>query len=207
MHIRGYAAAWLKTLPSQSCLRIRKVRFPSLPTIHTAIAGCRVFDRLSAVSSTAVNRGGRLISPSRMGAICSRRRRIESGTQTSAPDAEASRVRLRRKDSIPREKFVTAIRRVINLLRLRRKWAAYGRILQQYPRSDLWTGLERRRGVLYRLQPAWVHKEPWRAAGHHRQSRMTEARTASSTRRRRNPIPKPQSDPRTANARNWQGRG
>ena len=59
-----------------------------------------------------------------------------------------------------RRRFVTAVRRVINLLRLRRRWAAYGRILQQYPRSDLWIGLERRRGRLVR-----AHSAPIRPTG------------------------------------------
>ena len=43
-----------------------------------------------------------------------------------------------------KQRFVTAVRRAMNLLRLRPRWAAYGRILQQQPRCDLWVGLERR---------------------------------------------------------------
>ena len=57
-----------------------------------------------------------------------------------------------------RLKFVTAARRIIHLLKLRRKWAAYGRILQQLPRAYLWDGLERRGGVLVRHRPAADNK-------------------------------------------------
>ena len=56
-----------------------------------------------------------------------------------------------------KQRFITAVRRVINLLRLRRRWAAYGRILQQQPRCDLWVGLERRSGRLVRVYPAPVN--------------------------------------------------
>ena len=46
--------------------------------------------------------------------------------------------------------FKAAVRRVVQLLKLRRKWAAYGRILQQKPRALLWEGLSRRNGALVR---------------------------------------------------------
>ena len=52
--------------------------------------------------------------------------------------------------------FVNAVRRVIHLLKLRRRWSAYGRILQQYPRKDLWTGLRRENGRLVRTFPASI---------------------------------------------------
>ena len=47
-------------------------------------------------------------------------------------------------------RFKVAVRRVIHLLALRRRWAAYGRILQSQPRRHLWDGLTRKKGVLHR---------------------------------------------------------
>ena len=171
---------------------------PSSPTRHTAIHCCRVFDRLSAVAPD--NRC--------MGSICSRRNRIEIGTQTAAlrgefavSNGESPSEQLRRRYSLPRQRFIAAVRRVINLLRLRRKWAAYGRVLQQQPRADLWTGLTRRSGILYRLHAA--HTPPWQVVGHHRQSRTV--RTAAP------PDPQPQrrnraSIPRTTSVQSWYGK-
>jgi len=49
-------------------------------------------------------------------------------------------------------RFRCAVRRVIRLLALRRKWAAYGRVLQAAPRCHLFDGLERRKGVLRRVR-------------------------------------------------------
>ena len=142
-----------------------------------------------------------------MGSICSRRHRIEIGTQTAAlrgefavSNGESPSEQLRRRYSVPRQRFITAIRRVINLLRLRRKWAAYGRILQQQPRADLWTGLSRRSGILYRLHAA--HTPPWRVVGHHRRSRAVQTAALPDLHpQRRNRA----SIPRTTNARNWHG--
>jgi hypothetical protein len=55
--------------------------------------------------------------------------------------------------STARARFITAARRIINLLRLRRLWAAYGRVLKQKPRTLLFEGLERRKGKLIRKFP------------------------------------------------------
>ena len=49
-------------------------------------------------------------------------------------------------------RFRSAVRRVIRLLALRKKWAAYGRVLQESPRCKLWEGLERRKGELRRVK-------------------------------------------------------
>ena len=49
-------------------------------------------------------------------------------------------------------RFRSAVRRVIRLLALRKKWAAYGRVLQETPRCKLWEGLERRKGELRRVK-------------------------------------------------------
>jgi len=51
------------------------------------------------------------------------------------------------------QRFVTAVRRIVNLLRLRRLWAAYGRVLKQKPRTLLFEGLERKKGKLIRKFP------------------------------------------------------
>ena len=78
-------------------------------------------------------------------ALCKRRstdKGVQFGSSTVSARAKA------------RITFVTAVRRVIHLLRLRRKWAAYGRVLQLYPRKDLWKGLSRNHGQLTRLFPA-----------------------------------------------------
>ena len=50
------------------------------------------------------------------------------------------------------QRFRSAVRRVIRLLALRKKWAAYGKVLQEPPRCKLWEGLERRKGVLKRVK-------------------------------------------------------
>ena len=57
-------------------------------------------------------------------------------------------------NSIARTRFQTAVRRVVQLLKLRKQWAAFGRVLQQKPRTFLWEGLERRKGKLIRKSPA-----------------------------------------------------
>ena len=49
-------------------------------------------------------------------------------------------------------RFRSAVRRVIRLLALRKKWAAYGKVLQETPRCKLWEGLERRKGELRRVK-------------------------------------------------------
>ena len=89
-----------------------------------------------------------------MGNLLCNRRKTDRATQfgCSSPSTRAK----------ARQTFVTAVRRVIHLLKLRRRWAAYGRILQESPRKDLWTGLERRSGVLVRIRKA--HVGPVRAA-------------------------------------------
>ena len=46
------------------------------------------------------------------------------------------------------------VRRVSRLLRLRRRWSALGRFLQQPRVQDLVLGLERRQGQLRRVQAA-----------------------------------------------------
>ena len=53
-----------------------------------------------------------------------------------------------------RRRFKVAVRRVVHWLLLRRRWAAVGRLLQEEPRADLWVGLHRRAGRLYRREPA-----------------------------------------------------
>ena len=86
-------------------------------------------------------------------------------------------------------RFKTAVRRVIHLLRLRRRWSAYGKILQQLPRKDLWEGLERRGGVLFRIRPARVDPPRWMApqGGHLRHPQMQASRPAHARSRRRMP--------------------
>ena len=79
--------------------------------------------------------------------LCNKRR-TDRGTQFGSAPVHAR--------AKARTTFVTAVRRVIHLLRLRRKWAAYGKILQQSPRKDLWTGLVRKSGQLTRVQKAPV---------------------------------------------------
>ena len=83
-----------------------------------------------------------------MGHACSRR--------ASNPATLTERIIAQRRQAA-KQTFITAVRRVIHLLRLRRKWAAYGRILQEAPRCFLWSGLERRAGKLVRLRPASDH--------------------------------------------------
>ncbi len=83
----------------------------------------------------------------RMGTTCSRRAPIT--TSRGAVERYPAERR-----SVAKARFVTAVRRVINLLRLRRKWAAYGRVLQETPRCYLWSGLERRAGKLVRIHQA-----------------------------------------------------
>ena len=78
--------------------------------------------------------------------LCNKRR-TDRGTQFGSAPVHAR--------AKARNTFVTAVRRVIHLLRLRRKWAAYGKLLQLNPRKDLWTGLVRKSGQLVR-----VHKAP-----------------------------------------------
>ncbi len=82
-----------------------------------------------------------------MGTTCSRRAPIT--TSRGAVERYPAERR-----SVAKARFVTAVRRVINLLRLRRKWAAYGRVLQETPRCYLWSGLERRAGRLVRIHQA-----------------------------------------------------
>ena len=50
-----------------------------------------------------------------------------------------------------RVRWRAAVRTIARLLRLRQRWAALGRLLQAVP-SNLWSGLERRDGVLVRVQ-------------------------------------------------------
>jgi len=70
----------------------------------------------------------------------------------------ARRQRLQDNDIPPKksrpalDKFKGAVRRVISLLQLRKKWAAYGKVLQETPRKFLWEGLERKKGVLKRVK-------------------------------------------------------
>ena len=82
------------------------------------------------------------------GNAAAQRRRIAAQVQRQVTAAVAARRRL------ALLRFKTAVRRIIHLLLLRKRWAAYGRILQQLPRRDLWTGLERRGGRLVRIRPA-----------------------------------------------------
>lgn len=93
-----------------------------------------------------------LLSPIRiirwMGNTLCSRRKVDRSTQFGL-SVSSSRAKAR-------DTFVTAVRRVIHLLKLRRRWAAYGRILQESPRKDLWTGLERRAGILTRIRKAPV---------------------------------------------------
>ena len=49
-------------------------------------------------------------------------------------------------------RFRSAVRRVIRLLVLRKKWAAYAKVLQETPRCKLWEGHERRKGELRRVK-------------------------------------------------------
>ena len=51
-------------------------------------------------------------------------------------------------------RFRTAVRKVINLLRLRLRWSRVGQFLQVPNIRDLTVGLERRRGRLVRTRPA-----------------------------------------------------
>ena len=53
-----------------------------------------------------------------------------------------------------RRRFREAVRQVVNLLRLRRRWARLGQYLQNPNIRDLTVGLERRRGTLVRTRPA-----------------------------------------------------
>ena len=53
-----------------------------------------------------------------------------------------------------RRRFREAVRQVVNLLRLRRRWARLGQYLQNPNIRDFTVGLERRRGVLVRTRPA-----------------------------------------------------
>ena len=52
--------------------------------------------------------------------------------------------------ALARARFKSAVKRVIQLLRLRREWAALGTHLAQY--SKLFEGLERPKGKLVRRQ-------------------------------------------------------
>lgn len=56
--------------------------------------------------------------------------------------------------SVARARFRRAVRRVIHLLLLRRKWSAYGKILQRAPNKSLFVGLDRIQGKLVRVSPA-----------------------------------------------------
>ena len=63
--------------------------------------------------------------------------------------------------------FQRAVRKVIYLLRLRRRFAALGQYLQVPQLHDLWSGLERKKGKLVRHRPAvnYVPSTPdWRNA-------------------------------------------
>ena len=53
-----------------------------------------------------------------------------------------------------RRRFREAVRQIVNLLRLRRRWARLGNYLQNPNIRDLTVGLERRRGTLVRTRPA-----------------------------------------------------
>ena len=67
----------------------------------------------------------------------------------SNPDSFSSAVQRPR----GRELFRTAVRRIVHLLKLRKRWAAYGKVLQEEPRCLLWEGLVRKKGVLHRVKP------------------------------------------------------
>ena len=124
------------------------------------------FYRLSAVvletgKSRIASQGTRHLSHRkvRMGTVCSRR----------APNTESRNAvqrYLAERRSVARNRFITAVRRVINLLRLRRKWASYGRVLQEAPRCYLWHGLERRAGKLIRIHPAQDAPLPTASSSH-----------------------------------------
>ena len=90
---------------------------------------------------------------------CCKRRQAAASTAASSsgvfrhPPLSPDRV-VYSGNGIAKKKFKTLVRRVIHLLRLRRRWAAYGRILQHPPRSLLWEGLERKKGKLVRVAAA-----------------------------------------------------
>jgi len=71
---------------------------------------------------------------------------------TSTDTGAATTSRFNKIRGVARARFRCAVRRVIRLLALRKKWAAYGRLLQQEPRCCLFDGLERRKGVLKRVK-------------------------------------------------------
>ena len=147
-HVRVLARIWLEALIVISLPAAKEgprvFSLLSSPYLHTPC----VYHRLSAVLHGCMG-----------GALCPQRRAetADAASQTirrSDTTAEGGHSLRNRPATQARRRFVNAVRRVINLLRLHRRWSAYGRILQQQPRSDLWVGLERRSGVLVRVHPA-----------------------------------------------------
>ena len=144
-HVRVLARIWLEALIVISLPAAKEgprvFSLLSSPYLHTPC----VYHRLSAVLHGCMG-----------GALCPQRRAetadaASQTTRTSGTTAAGGHLLRNRPATPARQRFVAAVRRVINLLRLRRRWSAYGKILQQQPRSDLWVGLERRSGVLVRV--------------------------------------------------------
>ena len=155
-----------------------------------------------------------------MGLVCSRRR---SGDVPAPPASARQRVAAARQQlaaSVRQRvtatvcqrqrltvlRFKTAVRRVIHLLRLRKQWAAYGRVLQQQPRRDLWTGLVREDGRLRRARAAWIHAANFRP---HERGQPSRASAETPVHGRRGPLPQGpgQSQPRTNNPGRTHRRG
>ena len=84
-----------------------------------------------------------------MGNIGCQRRRAAAAVAEAAGAAEEEEGRAR-----VRVAWRRATRRVLQLLRLRRRWSDLGRWLQQPWVQSIVAGLERRHGVLVRVTPA-----------------------------------------------------
>ena len=87
-----------------------------------------------------------------MGNIGCQRRRAAAAVAEAAAAAEEEEGRARR--ARVRVAWRRATRRVLQLLRLRRRWSDLGRWLQQPWVPSIVAGLERRHGVVVRITPA-----------------------------------------------------
>ena len=142
-----------------------------------------------------------------MGLVCSRRRSGDVPAPPASARQRAAAARQQLAASVRQRvtatvcqrqrltvlRFKTAVRRVIHLLRLRKRWAAYGRVLQQQPRRDLWTGLVREQGALRRARAAWIHTANFRP---HERGQPSRASAETPVHRRRGPLGQGSTGPR-----------